>query len=429
MSENIENNQGSKDELKEAIIFVPGLMLFQTEQSFEQFVLHITRFLDINSNTASATFEIQNAGRQQDISLYDAKHSTRISTIRRSQSVDGKSYAIDVYEMAYMPILLEPQRSLTPLRRFIRAVIALGWSSLLLISRITFLRKQFKSKGTLSKLQIIFMLTFFTLFVVYVVVLAFTLIASALELPSLGQQLNSPTKLNINMFYIYILQFIVLVIAAIDVIFPKLRAGLSKVFDIYPDIISFLDMKNIEGEIAEKFQNLIDYVASQNYEGIHIVGFSMGSIIALNNIFPPTGEPETCFQNIDTLVTLGCPYDIIRLFVPNYFNNRHFITHVSQKRYAPLQWINVYNPIDVMGSNFRNDEKIGEAEQGIKCGNQVVKPDENQVWREQASISLIKALYLSGFQAHVDYWDKDAVGRSAYSQIVRTIYKDKPILS
>ena len=67
-------------------------------------------------------------------------------------------------------------------------------------------------------------------------------------------------------------------------------------------------------------------------------------------------------STVKNLVTIGCPFDMVRTYWPNYFINR------QRQSNAPVQWINIYAPLDVFGSNFRDDDKTDDAEQGIVVG-------------------------------------------------------------
>jgi hypothetical protein len=51
------------------------------------------------------------------------------------------------------------------------------------------------------------------------------------------------------------------------------------------------------------------------------------------------------------------------------------------------RWINVYSPIDLLGSNFRDDTEAGSATRGLTpatpggaAGGRDIAPDDNIVW-------------------------------------------------
>src|SRR3712207_3046953 len=83
---------------------------------------------------------------------------------------------------------------------------------------------------------------------------------------------------------------------------------------------------------------------SPAYRQIHLVGYSFGSLVALDAMFSRRERPRPRFQSIHTLVTIGCPFDLVRSFWPEYYRRR--FGHAGR----PERWINVYVRRDIMGS-------------------------------------------------------------------------------
>src|SRR6185295_13250981 len=58
---------------------------------------------------------------------------------------------------------------------------------------------------------------------------------------------------------------------------------------------------------------------------------------------------QRCREAVRVVVTIGCPLDFIRLFLPSYTANRIM-------RAPNATWTNIYIPADVLGSSFGDNE-------------------------------------------------------------------------
>ncbi len=83
------------------------------------------------------------------------------------------------------------------------------------------------------------------------------------------------------------------------------------------------------------------------YTSVHIVAFSFGSVVSLDLLFPHS-RPGARIGTIKNLVSIGCPFDIIRTYWPAYFKDR------QKKSNVPEKWVNIYASLDVFGSNYGN---------------------------------------------------------------------------
>ena len=109
--------------------------------------------------------------------------------------------------------------------------------------------------------------------------------------------------------------------------------------------------------LAGRLRGLIEYVAEQTpaYRRVDLVGYSFGSLVALDCLFPQQGPPDPRYGLLRGLVTIGCPWDGARLLYPGFTRNRYARAGV------PAGWLNVYAPLDVFGSNFRDDAELADA--------------------------------------------------------------------
>lgn len=86
---------------------------------------------------------------------------------------------------------------------------------------------------------------------------------------------------------------------------------------------------------------------------VFILGYSLGALVAIDFLCPRKTQLEQpddrLVAAIRGLITIGCPLDFIRLYLPEYMANR-------QPRVQDLPWTNVFIPADVMGSNMADGE-------------------------------------------------------------------------
>ncbi len=155
------------------------------------------------------------------------------------------------------------------------------------------------------------------------------------------------------------------------------------------------------GALSGQFSQLLDYIAEKeaktqsSYDNVHVIAFSFGTIVTLDAVFPYSTLSKRT-RRINTLVTIGCPFDFIRTYWPTYFECRVGWPDV------PHKWVNIYTPADVLGSDFKDEGSgvlrgVGMASTGevcptdnISCGRQIRLRD----------YSLPEKASLIGFKAH-----------------------------
>jgi hypothetical protein len=177
--------------------------------------------------------------------------------------------------------------------------------------------------------------------------------------------------------------------------------------------------------------SLLDHVQrkpTQQTSGVYVVAYSFGSIVALDSLFPIDEPPNGRFRQVETLVTIGCPFDAVRTYWPSYFTDRYTLPGV------PKRWINVYSPIDVLGSNFREDSKPDVAVRTIEVAKDQTKPQlpENVAYRREPGgqdVSVSQVILLMGLRAHSTYWSKEAEEISAFAPLVEVMFAHDRLLT
>lgn len=179
-----------------------------------------------------------------------------------------------------------------------------------------------------------------------------------------------------------------------------------------------------------QFNALLEYIVTQKPTRIDVVGYSMGSLIALDAIFPGQGMKPSRASHITSLSTIGCPFDLVRTLWPRYFAHR-----TSTGPNVP--WFNVYSPIDLLGSNFRNDTRTDDPpSHGINHpdpsgdstpARETFRPKQSLAYdhANRTDVGLIDALLLRAFSAHAQYWVPDSYeAESCFTVLVPAIYHE-----
>jgi hypothetical protein len=204
------------------------------------------------------------------------------------------------------------------------------------------------------------------------------------------------------------------------------KRKLSSVATQYLSVYQYIRGGEIRPELRGQVESLLSEIARRRpeYENIHVVAFSFGSILVLDSCFPPTTR-AMLWDEVETLTTIGCPFDLIRTLWPGYFRSRQLADGA-----APRKWCNIFMLNDILGANFRNDELARPAEEGIEAdasgGKGVRKPDDNihfEVGVVEDGTSWLNVIELFGFQAHGLYWGHDNQSEAnCFNEVVKFLF-------
>lgn len=171
----------------------------------------------------------------------------------------------------------------------------------------------------------------------------------------------------------------------------------------------------IRGELAK----LVDDVQNRlgvAYHRIVVLAYSFGSLAAIDALLSPTSPPPARLADVDELVTLGCPMDLIRAFRPDYVGVRHALDG------APGHWTNVYAPSDVLASNFRDGMPPDERPFAIPLRDGGFAAPDNVDYLidgRREPVGVAGTLLLRGFRLHGRYWsDEVAAADSVFGTVL-----------
>jgi hypothetical protein len=445
---------------QDAVIFVPSIGNEWTDQSLELIARKMSRALALQEGGRVAyTIDLQDednfGGGTETMKFY--------SISRSDPNVGTKEKILDLYEMNYRSLLIHDFEQRTLL---VKSVVVL----LTVISNIGRVfgaffrswlvwlgpkptpyekgkdaeyvesRRHHNATGItwLEKLQALYALVIFSMISAYMILLFLssvgiiaTAIASAGAAAANGGAAFDPAS---------VIQSVVNTpfggLASLFLAVVTLVAGVTHnqvrefILGIIVDYICMVDYINDDADEGQKrkliaqlqdFMDRIDHHANGGYRRYAIVSFSFGSIVALDTLFPKEErERSVVVDKTSVLFTIGSPFDLIRSFWSTYFEKRNVCD-------LNLEWWNIFSPLDLLGSNFRNDDKADHPVESFifKSGElcEIGFKPQNIQYGGDAPIRLsLRFLLLYALRAHSIYWDKSNDNSDAFEHVIRNLY-------
>ena len=214
-----------------------------------------------------------------------------------------------------------------------------------------------------------------------------------------------------------------LVMTAAGFAVPKVRKSLERASIDYVSAIGYLQNGKHRAEMETQLAALLEAVSeADQYDRIHLFAYSFGSLVALDSIFTSGGDHKPRFDDVHTLVTIGCPADLARTFWPKYLRDR------KAPVTAPARWVNVWARGDTLSSNFRNgpDESAEAVVVATRPSGESVAPTNVPFTDGPAGepLHFMETFAMRGLRNHVLYWGESPEGVVAgcFSQIVRHVW-------
>lgn len=146
--------------------------------------------------------------------------------------------------------------------------------------------------------------------------------------------------------------------------------------------------------ISVQLGQAIDELRGNGWKGpLHLLGYSFGSLVLFEAMYPRVNAhlSRKPFETVASLVTVGCPLDLVRLFQPSYQKQR-------REREEKLAWTNVFNEADIFASNLRNGN---DHEDGI-APDPIGTATPNSIRYTDETIGLFQ-IFVNG-RTHSSYW-------------------------
>lgn len=186
--------------------------------------------------------------------------------------------------------------------------------------------------------------------------------------------------------------------------------GLAKLAESMQHFVGNHDA--LADNICKRLDTAINDLTDAGWKGpIHLLGYSFGGLIVYESMFPRAGSKAARkpAQAVQSLTTIGCPLDIVRLYDPGYIEDRG-------PRHDGVAWKNVFNPADILSSNLIDDkdDTTAGASAVLKTTGST-KPDSERYLNETLGVT---GLLVTG-RVHGRYWGKPPLA-NCFGSLVET---------
>jgi len=141
---------------------------------------------------------------------------------------------------------------------------------------------------------------------------------------------------------------ITLVLTALGLASPRLRSNFENIMNHMLVAIEYFRIGFARNKTTGQFYDLYDDLckAQDRYARVHVMGYSFGSLVALDALFYTRGATQQRIDRLGDLITIGAPITMAQKFWPKHFD-------VIRGRFSPgssHEWINVQCALDVVAS-------------------------------------------------------------------------------
>jgi hypothetical protein len=100
---------------------------------------------------------------------------------------------------------------------------------------------------------------------------------------------------------------------------------------------------------------------------------------------------------VDSLITIGCPVDAVRLYRPGYLDSDR-----RARVKGPFEWINIFNLADIFASNFADGTDGADGGRPVAIAGKT-RPLTNLRYGYD-ELGVLNFLKAKGFRTHDGYW-------------------------
>jgi hypothetical protein len=409
---------------RDAIVYVPGLGEW-IDHSLEGFAQRFSLELRRKARSPQARFVIESVlvgeepvalpGKDTKISMCSIQH----------READQLVASIDVFKFDFAATMVKNFERKNLLSKSLRLLVGI----LLNVPRVFYaIFGRNRPKQLHEVIQVLFGVGSAALLIVYIFILGIAVFDTIEGSPEVRQLISQvlpgsispgdaePGDTPVKTHSLTLAQNLVILLALLEIFIPEARQMIEKTAVDDLCILDYLSLGERQSVILGQLDDLLRGLANTGlYQEINLVAFSFGSIVALDRLFPYGKKPGEGAAAVHSLVTIGCPFDVVRIFWPHYFQGRQVPVEIPQR------WFNIYSPVDVLGSKF-------ELQQGT-ASEILTRKSTNIVYTggiNPANLSKLAWLTLVGLRAHTAYWEKDAVTEaSCMEEVVGKLYGDE----
>jgi hypothetical protein len=387
---------------RRAIVFIGGIGTSWVNHSIEEVSLRLAQAFDLSAKTRRASFRLAANTREED---FGDKLKTSVCTILR-RDASGERAVVDVYRLDSVRSLVRSYEARSLLFKILIPVLIIA-TYLPRGVRALFSRRGKAPRETLQLLYgtwVLSLLTFYAGLLVFTAITAFY--------PGLDDLTRR------------IPQGLTAGLTALGIWKSGAVSALADGAVRHVCLINYLRFGERRDVLRGQLAALLEHIAERDeveYEFVDVVAYSFGSLVAIDSLFPSEGPPPETFRVVRTLVTVGCPFDVVRTYWPDHFSGRKRLDGV------PQTWLNVYSPADILSSSFQGPrERSAVTVAGASPPENIVYGDGTSA----AKMSFVDFATLVGLRSHAIYWGREReTEMTAFSVVAGRVYADDSILA
>ncbi len=391
-------------------IYITGLGQSFHQESVEKYA---TRFKnELNYNAQGINYDL----KTEKITYSEENESTVVSIIETKNNKQKVVYKF--YDYKYRESLTKNFNSYTILyKNFLLLLLVIKKFPLLL--RRLFINDSYSRTG--QTFYVFFIFLIISLAILFLIPSTFVFVKEFLfndpnvksAIPKIvDKSFLTNTLNNISNFSI---MFIVPVTTMLLLIIPESKTIVTNLATEFASVDNYIQYGEQSQCILGNMDLLIEYIAENEHDSkIHIHSYSFGTILAYDLLFPIGNVASNNSKKmIELLITIGTPYEFVKAYYPNFYENR------SLEMQEKFKWLNVYSISDAFATNFRKDAKIGLSEFGLL--NSTLSPKNlNYEISPVQKFSIINFITLYHLKIHQHYWDRTSQGQSC----MRMVYNE-----
>lgn len=190
----------------------------------------------------------------------------------------------------------------------------------------------------------------------------------------------------------------------------KVRPLVVRTTTLVVQLLDYVEDERHAAGVADVLNSALDDILEADpHRKVHLFGYSLGTLVVIDFLYPhnslhqPLDERHT--RAILTLVTVGCPVDFVRLYLPHYTDDR-------MARVPGLNWKNIYIGADAFGSNFLDGDDLANdlaeaKEAGAEVQEVTIAGEKPASYRYTGERLTFRNIWgRRGFLSHVAYWDE-----------------------
>ena len=387
-------------ERRQAIVWISGLGESDVDQTAVDIAGRIAGELDRYAATPSAHFSVKTDARSERVG---GTLDVEVATIQRDETP-----MVDLYRVPTEgPLMSDYMKRGALVRTLLVVVLTISYA---IRAAPVFFSRGPRGKSRRARRQLLFARFALLLLLVYALVLVFGILTTVV--PSFDrdlQRISQTAVLGMTLAGIWKSGFV---------------RALSRAAVQYFCVMQYLNhgyrADVLRGHVLDVLEHIAEHRTIE-YTDIDIVAYSFGTVVAIDTLLPAPSPPPDRVRRVRNLVTIACPFDLFRTYWPGYFDDRYALEG------APGQWVNVYSPVDVLASNFRNDDKQDPPEHGV--GGRKDQPARRRpenlpyVIGNRSGLSAIETFLLMGLRMHAAYWGREAENESTvFGPVVQNVY-------